>query len=334
MGRGTERAGEKTIDPLRFRRALGTFVTGVTVITTLEADGTPRGFTANSFTSVSLDPPLILVCIAKTSSSCAVFSQSAHFAVNILSDDQRTVSATFASRNADRFSKADWSPAASGVPLISGSVSWFDCARHDLIEAGDHVILIGRVTAFADSAACPLAYARGDFLDLDMDQKAAEAATAKGGIAVGALLDRAGQILLQRQGETWTLPMAAPKERFGTARAAFDRQLCASGIEAKLTFLYSVYDAPSGEGAQFVFRGMLGPCALPADMTLFPMDRLPLDQVSIRQHRSVLLRYRREHQAARFGLYVAAPDNVGQVAMIDGEPAPWEMQETAEEPPT
>src|SRR3954469_24372690 len=85
-----DKTAEQAFDAAGFRRALGAFVTGVTVVTTIQADGSPRGFTANSFTSVSLDPPLILVCIAKSASSYAVFSGTRHFAVSVLAEDQKS----------------------------------------------------------------------------------------------------------------------------------------------------------------------------------------------------------------------------------------------------
>ncbi|GAB5467014.1 MAG: flavin reductase [Rhodospirillales bacterium] len=319
----TDSSHDASIDPLDLRRALGAFVTGVTVVTTRAADSSPRGFTANSFTSVSLDPPLILVCIAKTASNCGTFCEAPGFAVNVLSENQREVSATFASQRADRFAGIAWSPSASGSPLIEGAVSWFDCSRHDLIDAGDHVILLGLVTAFGDSAELPLAYLRGDYLDVDLDERAVEAAASRGSIAVGGLLDHRGQILLRRAGETWTLPMAPAKERLGAARLAFDALLAERSLAAELTFLYSVFDDPAGEGALFIFRGRVEPGPLPDDMALFPVAELPLEHIAVRQIRSVLARYRQEHESARFGLYIDTPGHPGQVAMIDGEPSAW-----------
>lgn len=141
----TETIKEPAIDIAEFRRALGAFVTGVTVVTTIQPDGSPRGFTANSFTSVSLDPPLILVCIAKTASSYAVFSQTKHFAISVLAEDQKAVSGVFASKAADKFSQVAWHRRVTGAPVMEGAAASFDCATHEVIDAGDHIILIGRV---------------------------------------------------------------------------------------------------------------------------------------------------------------------------------------------
>ena len=127
------------------RQAFGAFATGVTVVTTLTPDGEPIGFTANSFTSVSLDPPLLLVCIAKSSTNLQSFSHCEHFAINVLSETQKDVSARFASRVEDRFADTLWQRGSAGTPLIDGAVAWFECSTDNLVDAGDHLILIGRV---------------------------------------------------------------------------------------------------------------------------------------------------------------------------------------------
>ena len=158
------------IDPLELRQAFGTFMTGVTVITTRGTDGSPRGFTANSFTSVSLDPPLLLVCIGKGAASLDSFIAADGFAVSILAETQKEASGVFASKRADKFAAVGWHPGPAGHPIVDGAVSWFDCARHAVIDAGDHVVLIGRVEGFAYSDANPLGYSRGGYVTLGLEQ--------------------------------------------------------------------------------------------------------------------------------------------------------------------
>ena len=131
------------IDPLRQALSLAT---GVTIVPPLPRTA-PRGFTANSFTSVSLDPPLVLVCIAKTASGYPIFSASPHFSISVLAEGQKDVSSLFASKAPDKFERARWSKGPAGSPVIEEAAAWFDCQRHDVIDAGDHVILIGRVSA-------------------------------------------------------------------------------------------------------------------------------------------------------------------------------------------
>ena len=143
-----------------FREALGSFPTGVTIVTTLDKDSQPIGFTANSFTSVSLEPHLILICIDKASFNIEAFSKGNHFAVSILSENQHHISNTFALPATDRFDQINWEPKITGSPIINESVAWFDCIKDSFIEAGDHFVLIGQVQAFDSSTKTPLVYLR------------------------------------------------------------------------------------------------------------------------------------------------------------------------------
>lgn len=156
------------LDVAEFRKALGAFVTGVTVVTTMSRDGTPRGLTANSFTSVSLEPPLILVCLARTAGSHQVLTATEGFAISILSREQRVISSKFASSRADKFAGIEWHSAITGSPIIKFSSAWLDCVKHNMIDAGDHTILIGRVVDFGRGPSMPLGYYRGQYVSLDV----------------------------------------------------------------------------------------------------------------------------------------------------------------------
>ncbi len=138
-----------SLDDIRLLRdAFGCFMTGVTVVTTLAEDGTPIGFTANSFSSVSLDPPLLLVSVSNRSASLEHFTGGRGFAVNILSEGQKALSNTFARPSEDRFDGIDWAAGPYGAPVLAGASAWFDCSLERAIEAGDHTILLGRVEGF------------------------------------------------------------------------------------------------------------------------------------------------------------------------------------------
>lgn len=151
-------------DPRTLRDALGCFATGVTVVTTLDPAGNPVGLTANSFTSVSLDPPLLLVCLATAAGSLPAFVAADHFAVNVLHNGQQPVSGRFASKGEDRFAATDWERWDSGVPIISSSLASFECAREAIHDAGDHVILVGRVNRVRfEPRRDPLLYFRGRY---------------------------------------------------------------------------------------------------------------------------------------------------------------------------
>ena len=153
-------------DAATLRRVLGSFVTGVTVVTTCDGDGAPHGFTANSFTSVSLDPPLVLVCVGHAVEGLEVYRECGGFAVNILADSQQVISETFATERPNRFAGVRWREGVHGSPILEGCVAFLECAPEQRIEAGDHMILIGRVLASEHSAGRPLAFCRGSYLSL------------------------------------------------------------------------------------------------------------------------------------------------------------------------
>lgn len=146
-----------------FRAALGQFATGVTVITTRAPDGRKVGMTANSFTSVSMEPPLILWCPSKRAPSLADFEESTHFAINVLASDQHVLSRQFATPSEDKFAGAEVVEGIAGVPVLKGAVATFQCrtvARHD---AGDHVIYIGEVEKYEGTGGAPLVFHRGKY---------------------------------------------------------------------------------------------------------------------------------------------------------------------------
>ncbi|MEM8876433.1 MAG: flavin reductase family protein [Pseudomonadota bacterium] len=152
---------DEQIDQLK--RAFGCFVTGVTVATIIAEDGEPRGFTANSFTSVSLHPPLCLICVGDQVRSFEEFKRAEHYAVSVLAGNQELVSRLFASDDDDRFNKVRWEPAASGSPILNGALSWFDCKVVDRVTAADHMILIAEIEAFGSRGGDGLGYFRSDY---------------------------------------------------------------------------------------------------------------------------------------------------------------------------
>ncbi len=151
------------IDSREFRRSLGKFATGITVITTRSPDGRPIGFTANSFSSVSLDPPLVLWNLARTSPNLAHFERCSHYAVNVLAADQMALSQRFANSSADRFADLRFYEGAGGAPLIPGCCAWFECVNEARHPGGDHVIFVGRVERFARAERPPLLYHGGHY---------------------------------------------------------------------------------------------------------------------------------------------------------------------------
>lgn len=310
------------IDPIALRRAFGTFVTGVTVITTREADGTPRGMTANSFTSVSLDPPLLLVCVAKSASSFNAFTEADCFAVNILHEGQVDVSATFASKSPEKFQSVNHDRVHTGAPVLTDSLTWFDCSLYNAIDAGDHAILIGQVRAFGTSPAAPLGFCRGRYASVK--DPLPTGWLASHGMIIGYLIEAGDGLLLRSDGKGgWVLPSAR--------RRKADSQLVVEGGEAlrlmpEETFLYSVFDVADSDPGYLVYRARLASegatSNLPADLRFFSIDDLPYDAIATHELRSMLRRYGRERLAGRFGIYMDSDDG-GRVAMIDGEARAW-----------
>ena len=149
-----------------FRQALGQFATGITVATTLDKDGEPHGLTVNSFNSVSLDPPLVLWSLNKASHQLDAFSNSGFYGISILAEDQMEISNRFAAFVEDRFDGVSWKKAASGAPLLDGALAKFDCKVEQIIDGGDHIILIGRVTDIEQQDGKPLLYHGGAYKSL------------------------------------------------------------------------------------------------------------------------------------------------------------------------
>ncbi len=147
---------------------MGRFATGVTVVTTSAPGGVPYGVTVNSFTSVSLDPPLVLVCLDARLSGLEVFLESRQFAVNILAEDQRAVSDHFANKGSDRADGID-ALGVTGIPLISSALAHLECEIEAVHPGGDHTILVGRVQAVehsSESGRAPLLFYRGRYRGL------------------------------------------------------------------------------------------------------------------------------------------------------------------------
>jgi flavin reductase (DIM6/NTAB) family NADH-FMN oxidoreductase RutF len=295
------------------RNAFGSFMTGVTVVTTMEPTGAPRGFTANSFTSVSLDPPLLLICIAKSASSCGVFSRTPGFVVNILAEDQKDVSGIFASKRPDKFADVDWTTSANGQPIINGSLSWFDCARREVIDAGDHIILLGAIRAFDTRDANPLGYARGGYVTLGLEQAAVNAAS-RSHTVVGPILECNGKLVAERDATTGQLrlPEVGRSGASGTA-SLLSVHLRDKGLDAQLAFLFAVFENPQTHVQSIYYRGETAQAGGGTELLSF--DDLSLDAFAEEPVRVMLKRYADERQQGRFKIYSGNHDR-GEVRAL------------------
>jgi len=154
---------QSSIDPRDFRNALGSYATGVTIITAAGDDKKPYGLTCNSFASVSLNPPLVLWSLVLYSSSLSIFQNASHFAVNVLGATQQELANKFAKSSEDKFVGVDWVPGLGSAPLLTESVANFQCRSVNRYYGGDHVIFLGAVEAYSYNRREPLLFARGGY---------------------------------------------------------------------------------------------------------------------------------------------------------------------------
>lgn len=304
-------ANVAAVDPGALRHAFGTFVTGVTVITTHDAEGNPRGMTANSFTSVSLDPPLLLVCVGKSAASYTAFAASEQFAVNLLHEGQVDVSGTFASKSPDKFQTVNHDTVHTGAPILTDSLTWFDCTVHQRIEAGDHLVLIGQVRAFGTSPKLPLCFCRGRYGNIQDPLPASWLDSHK--MIIGYLIEAGDAILFRADGQGgWTLPVAGKRKGF------IDAGQSSLPVELESTFLYSAFDVDDTDPGYLIYRAQLDSLdvELPDTLRFFPLDDLPIELMPVNELRSVVRRYARERQNRQFGIYTGSAAS-GRVAMIE-----------------
>lgn len=158
-----------SLDSSEFRRILGHFTTGVTVVTTLDSTGAPKGLTLNAFASLSLDPPLVLVCIDRSADTHDIVARTGVFVVNVLAGDQERVARRFAGDEAQRrFDGIGWRRETTGAPVLDDVLAWIECRVRDAVDGGDHTIFVGDVVAADAREGAPLAFYRGGYARLSV----------------------------------------------------------------------------------------------------------------------------------------------------------------------
>jgi flavin reductase (DIM6/NTAB) family NADH-FMN oxidoreductase RutF len=298
------------LDARNLRDAFGSFMTGVTVVTTRDCDGKPLGFTANSFSSVSMDPPLLLVSIANRSVNLGAFLGDKGFAVNILSEGQRDVSATFARPSDDRFAGVYWRKGPVGSPLIAGVSAWFDCTLEQAIPAGDHTILLGKIGAFEASAAPGLGYHRGAYIT-----PAATAAQMPAGpdVVISAILEVDGQVLLVDDGRGG---ISVPMARVGRdgVQAALAGLIADLKIDADAGSIYAVYE-DAGTGSQHIALRCPARAGRPAKGAFVDLTSQGMADVTDPALRQMLQRFAEESRMGNYGIYFGTNEQ-GHVQQI------------------
>ena len=299
------------------RQALGSFPTGVTVVSCLDKNKNPLGFTANSFTSVSLDPQLISICIDKESFNIDSFSITKHFAVSVLSEDQQSISTTFATPNEDRFQNVEWRTEDTGSPIIENAVAWFDCNTRQVIDAGDHLILIGEIIAFDSSPKTPLMYLRGNYVNLGLEQKmllAMENENTK--IVVGAIIEWHKKVFLLKDKTNKSLYFPSAS-RLGH----IDDNDSLLGILKNLKisinehYLFSVFEKAEDKTSLIYYRAQVKEALEDMDDYFYPFDDIPFDKLCDEASRIMLKRYIKERELNAFGIFVGK-ESEGKVEAI------------------
>ncbi|KPA21159.1 p-hydroxyphenylacetate 3-hydroxylase, reductase component [Shimia sp. SK013] len=285
-------------DPRELRDAFGAFMTGVTVVTTHDVDKKPIGFTANSFSSVSLDPPLVSICIANSSSNYDALATASGFAVNVLSETQKDVSNTFARPVDDRFAAVTWQNGPNGAPVFEDCSAWFDCSMFKTVEAGDHLILIGKVEAFENSTRPGLGYVRGAYVTPALE---AEALSNTSNLLLSVLIEYRGKVLLVDDGRG---QLSLPEMHVGKegVSAVLQGLITSNGAEAEAGFIYSVYEdeARATQHISFLCQASRGTATIGAFVELSSTTLADIADPAVR---IMLERFASESRMGNFGVY-------------------------------
>lgn len=318
-----ERMGaDGSVNVQEYRRTLGAFMTGVTVVTTTDKAGRPRGMTMNSFTSVSLDPPLVLVCVDFRAASYEAFRESEGIGIHILSSDQQELAINFASKSPDKFVGIETVNGSGGAPIIPDVHAWIDCTTEQVIDAGDHAIILGRVRDYDAQDRRPLAFYQGKFNSFGTDEEIVQQqANTQGRTNVRWVIESADERLAICRHDDGSLELPggllnAEQLSDSGLSAAASEQL---GSKVEIDFLYSLYDGKRGDPI-LVYRGRIVDDVdeLNQGFVLIPTSEAEPDLFSDQSEIAVIERYGRERVGAVFGIY-AGSQHAGTVASL-GEP--------------
>ena len=292
------------INKTEFRKALGLFTTGVTIVSTLQKDNIPRGFTANSFTSVSLDPPLILICIGDFNESKDLFSKSKSFAVNILNEEQMDLSNLFAKPSPNKFDEITWHLGELNTPLIDGSLAWFECENYNQLEAGDHIILIGKVKYFGKNDGSPLGYFQGNYITLDNEKSLVNAISKNTKTILGVIFDNDDSILFNVDKETGYLSLPSVGEKGEKATTSnLLKKYQNLGFKTKLDFVYSVYEDKNLDAVCIYYRSKEN-ANPPNGSQYIKFEDISWDKIQDDALVTMLKRYVEESSKENFAIYM------------------------------
>ena len=287
-----------------FRKALGKFATGITIVTTLDHNQNPRGFTANSFTSVSLNPPLILICIGDFNESLDLFKKSDFFAVNILNENQKEISNIFASPSKFKFKGIDWHSGKFSSPLIKNSIAWFECKNYNNLTAGDHLILIGEVKSFGEGNGFPLGYFQGSYFSLNNTNSLVNVISKSTKTIIGVIFENNQSILFNEDPKTkvLTLPCVGENNEIASTSNLL-KKYDSLGFKAKLDFVYSVYEDKKLDAVCIYYRSKISSDA-PYGSKYINFFEIPWEKIKDEALVIMLKRYVEESSHDNFAIYM------------------------------
>lgn len=306
-----------TANAIDLREAFGAFMTGVTVVTAVGEDGIPVGFTANSYTSVSLDPPLLLVCPSTSLSSFPVFKTCKHFAVNILSENQQGISNIFATSKEDRFGQISWHRDNWQCPVIDGVAASFSCCAHNRFEAGDHIILVGEVNEFHCSGAAGLGYSSAGYFSLGLERKAIVPPQPDHTAIAGAIIEFAGKILVEETPSGLRLPQVAAQQGQGVFTAV-NALTIGAGLTVQFGPVYSIFENKTSGEIFTYYRGLAADGAPGVLGNFVAIEDLESREFAFPALATMMQRYFLEQKNGVFGVYVG-DDAQGDVHMFGEE---------------
>lgn len=303
------------MDRRALRRALGSFLTGVTVVTTVDSSGRPRGLTANSFTSVSLDPPLVLVCVDHRSGSHDVFASCAHFVVNVLADDQRELAERFASRASDKFANLEYTHAElAGAPVLGAALAVIECEVHSRIDLGDHKVVVGRVLSFTQRDARPIGFFQGEFVSFGVEALLVQ--NPDDAISMGWLAHTDDALCLRRTQEGRMQLVTQPVSRDAVSDEALRAAArSALGADIGAPMLFSIYQMHARPGIEIVYRTVLETAPRSAGVELVKFDDLAAIEFASEFDRGIVARFVAERRSGVFGIYAGTAE-VGRIEVL------------------
>lgn len=294
-------------DPAALRRAFGSYMTGVTIVSTADNNALPVGFTANSFTSVSMNPPMILVCPGNHLNSYELFNSVSHFAVSVLAEGQEQIANNFASKREERFSGTKWHTDQYGSPLIEDVCATFSCSVHQRHIAGDHTVLIGEVLQFEQFDRNGLGYGNNGYFSLSKEQQSDRPSRNDITGITGIIVSYQNQLLVVKNEKGLTLPTFEQTETHG-ARSALTQQINQLNPDISIGPVYSIYDDNLQLRRYTFFLASAPDNSLQSIGEFIPIESLNTNEFYDKAQSIMVERFITEVRNKLFGLYVGDYD--------------------------